>query len=79
VLVRDPKGRCEPIALLSMDLALEARQSLLYYLRRWSLEATFQAARLHLGIDGQRQRHDLAVAFAIEPWGVAAMTSRSSN
>jgi hypothetical protein len=62
VLVRDPKGRCEPIALLSTDLELEARQSLLYYLRRWSLEATFQAARLHLGIDGQRQWQDLAVA-----------------
>jgi hypothetical protein len=62
VLVRDPKGRCEPIALLSTDLALEARQSLLYYLRRWSLEVTFQAARLHLGIDGQRQCNDLAVA-----------------
>jgi hypothetical protein len=62
VLVRDPKGRCEPIALLSTDLTLEARQILLYYLRRWSMEATFQAARLHLGIDGQRQWHDLAVA-----------------
>jgi hypothetical protein len=62
VLVRDPKGRCEPIALLSTDLKLEARQIVLYYLRRWSLEATFQAARLHLGLDGQRQWHDLAVA-----------------
>jgi hypothetical protein len=62
VLVRDPKGRCEPIGLLSTDLKLEARQILLYYLRRWSLEATFQAARLHLGIDGQRQWNDLAVA-----------------
>jgi hypothetical protein len=62
VLVRDPQGRCEPLALLSTDLELEARQILLYYLRRWSMEVTFQAARLHLGIDGQRQWHDLAVA-----------------
>ena len=62
VLVRDPKGRCEPIALLSTDLTLEARQILLYYLRRWSMESTFQEARLYLGIDGQRQWNDLAVA-----------------
>jgi hypothetical protein len=31
-------------------------------MRRWVLESTFQAARLYLGIDGQRQWHDLAVA-----------------
>ena len=62
VLVRDPKGRCEPLGLLSTDLELEARQILLYYMRRWSMESTFQAARGSLGIDGQRQWHDLAVA-----------------
>jgi hypothetical protein len=62
VLVRDPKGRCEPIALLSTDLKLEARQIVLYYIRRWSMESTFQAARLYLGVDGQRQWNDLAVA-----------------
>src|SRR5438270_5431072 len=31
-------------------------------MRRWSMESTFQAARAYLGIDGQRQWHDLAVA-----------------
>ena len=62
VLVRDPKGRCEPLGLLSTDLELEARQILLYYMRRWSMESTFQAARAYLGIDGQRQWQDLAVA-----------------
>jgi hypothetical protein len=41
VLVRDPKGRCEPLALLSTDRKLEARQIVLYYIRRWSLETTF--------------------------------------
>jgi DDE superfamily endonuclease len=34
VLVRDPKGRCEPLGLLSTDLNLEARQIVLYYMRR---------------------------------------------
>jgi hypothetical protein len=62
VLVRDPKGRCEPLGLLSTDLKLEARQIVLYYMRRWAMESTFQAARLYLGLDGQRQWHDLAVA-----------------
>jgi DDE superfamily endonuclease len=62
VLVRDPKGRCEPIALLSTDLKLEARQIVLYYIRRWSMETTFQEARLYLGVDGQRQWNDVAVA-----------------
>jgi hypothetical protein len=62
VLVRDPKGRCEPMGLLSTDLSLEARQIVLYYMRRWSMESTFQAARLCLGIDGQRQWQDLAVS-----------------
>jgi hypothetical protein len=64
VLVRDPKNRCEPQALLSTDLTLSARQIVLYFLRRWSMETTFQEARLYLGMDGQRQWNDLATARA---------------
>jgi hypothetical protein len=62
VLVRDPKGRCEPQALLSTDLSLEARQIVVYFIRRWSMETTFQEARLYLGLDGQRQWNDAAIA-----------------
>jgi DDE superfamily endonuclease len=62
VLVRDPKGRCEPQAFLSTDLTLCARQIVLYFLRRWSMETTFQEARQYLGVDGQRQWNDAAVA-----------------
>jgi DDE superfamily endonuclease len=62
VLVRDPKGRCEPQALLSTDLSLGARQIVTYFIRRWSMETTFQEARLYLGLEGQRQWNDLAVA-----------------
>ena len=62
VLVRDPKGRCEPIALLSTDLKLEARQIVVYFIRRWSMETTFQEARLYLGLEGQRQWNDVATA-----------------
>jgi DDE superfamily endonuclease len=64
VLVRDPKRRCEPQALLSTDLTLSARQIVLYFVRRWSMETTFQEARLYLGLEGQRQWNDLATARA---------------
>jgi hypothetical protein len=62
VLVRDPKNRCEAQALLSTDLNLSARQIVLYFIRRWSMETTFQEVRLYLGLDGQRQWNDLAAA-----------------
>jgi DDE superfamily endonuclease len=62
VLVRDPKKRFEPQALLSTDLKLSARQIVTYFIRRWSMETTFQEARLYLGLEGQRQWSDLAVA-----------------
>jgi DDE superfamily endonuclease len=64
VLVRDPKNRCEPQAFLSTDRTLEARQIVLYFIRRWSMETTFQEARQYLGVDGQRQWHDAAIARA---------------
>jgi hypothetical protein len=62
VLVRDPKQRFEPQALLSTDLNLSARQIVLYFVRRWSMETTFQEARLYLGLEGQRQGNDWAAA-----------------
>jgi DDE superfamily endonuclease len=62
VLVRDPKKRFEPQALLSTDLNLSARQIVTYFVRRWSMETTFQEARLYLGLEGQRQWSDLAAA-----------------
>ena len=62
VLVRDPKGRCEPQAFLSTDLTWAARQIVTSFLRRWSMESTFQEARLYRGMDGQRQWNDVAAA-----------------
>ena len=64
VLVRDPKNRSEPQALLSTDCTLEARQIVGFFVRRWTMETTFQEAKAHLGIEGQRQWNDLAVARA---------------
>jgi hypothetical protein len=64
VLVRDPKTRFEPQALLSTDLTLSARQIVVYFVRRWSMETTFQEARLYLGLEGQRHWNDVATARA---------------
>jgi hypothetical protein len=64
VLIRDPKGRFEPQAPLCADPALEARQIVGFFVRRWTMETTFQEAKAHLGIEGRRQWKDLAVARA---------------
>ena len=64
VLVRDPQKRFEPQALLCTDLKLSARHIVTYFIRRWSMETTFQEARLYLGLEGQRQWNDLATARA---------------
>ena len=61
VLIRDPKGRFEPQALLSTDTNLPAVQIINAFVRRWAMEVTFQEARAHLGIEGQRQWNDLAI------------------
>lgn len=62
VVVRDPAGRYEPQALLSTNLALSAGEIAGAYVRRWAMETTFQETRAHLGIEGQRQWKDAAIA-----------------
>ena len=49
VLVRDPAKRFEPQALLCSDLAREPAQVVSWFVRRWSVEVTFQEVRAHLG------------------------------
>jgi len=62
VLVRDPEGILEPMALLCTDQALSAQDIVSYFVRRWSVEVTFQESRAHLGVETQRQWSDLAIA-----------------
>jgi DDE superfamily endonuclease len=62
VLVRDPNGKRDPRAFFSTDLSMEALEILRHYIRRWSVEVTFEEARRHLGIETQRQWSDLAIA-----------------
>lgn len=62
VLIRDPEGILEPMALLCTDQALSAQDIVSYFVRRWSVEVTFQEGRAHLGVETQRQWSDLAIA-----------------
>ena len=62
VLVRDPTQRFEPQALLCTDLACDPTQIVSWFVRRWSVEVTFQEVRAHLGVETQRQWSDTAIA-----------------
>jgi hypothetical protein len=62
VLLRDPQGKLNTTALLSTNEGLAAQQIVTYFVRRWSIEVTFQEARAHLGVETQRQWSDMAIA-----------------
>lgn len=62
VLIRDPQGEFETQALRSTNLAHTPQQMLEWFVRRWTMEVTFEEARAHLGIETQRQWSDLAMA-----------------
>ena len=51
LLIRDPAQRQQPQALLSTDPTLAPPLLLTWYLRRWSMEVTFQAVRTYLGVE----------------------------
>ena len=56
VLVRDPEGKREDEVFFTTDLGLSQKQIIELYVRRWSLETTFQEAREYLGIETLRNR-----------------------
>ena len=62
LLIRDPKGRFAPQALLTTDVTLSPRQMRTYFRQRWAVETTFEQARAHLGMETQRQWNELAIA-----------------
>jgi hypothetical protein len=62
VLIRDPKGKFKPQALLCTDLKVKPVQILKWFVRRWQLEVTFHEVRTHLGVETQRQWSDWAIA-----------------
>src|SRR5215510_5139594 len=62
VLIRDPKKDFKSQALLSTNLAHTPAQMLTWFVRRWTMEVTFEEARTHLGMETQRQWNDRAIA-----------------
>jgi hypothetical protein len=64
VLLRDPRLRFEPQALLCTDPGRDPLQIVRWFVRRWQAEVTFREARDHLGLETQRQWSDRAIARA---------------
>lgn len=62
LLVRDPQAKYAPIALLSTDPSADPARIVTWFVQRWQLEVTFEAARRHLGLETQRQWSDKAIA-----------------
>src|SRR5262250_1657330 len=62
VLIRDPQERFKPQALLSTNLEHTCEQMLAWFVRRWTMEVTWEEARAHLGMETQRQWNDRAIA-----------------
>ena len=61
VLIRDPWQHYEPVALLCTDATYAPEQIVEWFVRRWSIEVTFEESRAHLGVETQRQWSDLAI------------------
>lgn len=62
VLVRDPLDGFSAQALLSTNLEAEPVEMLEWFVRRWAVEVTFEEARVHLGVETQRQWSEKAIA-----------------
>ena len=61
VLLCDPDQKLEPRAILCTNLELDLKKVITYYIRRWSVEVTFEEVRKHLGVETQRQWSEKAI------------------
>jgi hypothetical protein len=61
VLIKDPKNKFEPQALLCTDLSAQPMEILQWFRQRWQVEVTFEEVRTHLGVETQRQWSNLAI------------------
>ena len=61
VICRDPDGLREARMYFSTDQGQDAKAILTNFMKRWSIEVTFEESRLHLGVETQRQWSDLAI------------------
>lgn len=62
VLVRDPQEKFDPQAFLCTNVETDPAQILAWFVRRWTVEVTFEEARAHLGVETQRQWSEKAIA-----------------
>lgn len=62
VLLRDPDGHCDPVALACTDPCQAAAQIVRWFVQRWQVEVTFAETRRHLGVETQRQWSARAIA-----------------
>jgi len=62
VLIVDPTGEAEPMAVFTTDLDQPVAMSIAAFVRRWNIEVTFEETRRHLGVETQRQWSDRAIA-----------------
>lgn len=61
VLVRDPSGKRDTVAYFSTDIHQTAPAIIADFVKRWSVEVTFEVSRAHLGVETQRQWSDKAI------------------
>ncbi len=61
VVTRDPAGKREPKAYFSTDQGQSAVEIVEDFVKRWSIEVTYEESRAHLGVETQRQWSDLAI------------------
>jgi hypothetical protein len=62
VLIVDPHGEAEPMAVFSTDVERPVATIIAQFVRRWNVEVTFEETRRHLGVETQRQWSDPAIA-----------------
>lgn len=62
VMVRDPEEEFDAQAFLSTNMKVEPQQMLEWFVRRWTVEVTFEEASAHLGVETQRQWSEKALA-----------------
>jgi hypothetical protein len=61
VMTRDPAGKRPVRAYFSTDPQQPGLSIVLDFIKRWSIEVTFEESRAHLGIESQRQWSDRAI------------------
>lgn len=61
VLTRDPEGKLDPKAYFCTDKGQSTAEIVSSFIKRWTIEVTFEGSRAHMGVETQRQWSDLAI------------------